>query len=294
MADYWKSQDRKYCDFCKCWIADNKPSVEFHEKGRRHQENVKKRLRNITKSSAKTQRESENVDKAIKKMEAAALAAYRKDFESNSVTDLTSIAIKEKMKNESLTLSEDSKTVWHEAKSKEGNTYYWNTLTNESVWEPPKEGYLSIKEQREQKDSETTKQLKEVDKYRRTEALQRIQVQKMEEDEERARIAREKMKERRVVDDIPEPVYGPIIDPGKNDPYGKWQTVKEEKVVDLQLPVLQEQFECPVVYEPEPVKKEFKERTVESLDTCEQSSTFKKRKIISGALRNTRKRLEED
>lgn len=24
-ADYWKSQDRKYCDFCKCWIADNKP-----------------------------------------------------------------------------------------------------------------------------------------------------------------------------------------------------------------------------------------------------------------------------
>lgn len=25
MADYWKSNDKKYCDFCKCWITDNKP-----------------------------------------------------------------------------------------------------------------------------------------------------------------------------------------------------------------------------------------------------------------------------
>lgn len=54
-----------------------------------------------------------------------------------------------------------------------------------------------------------------------------MQIQKQEEEEERARLVREKMKERRVTDDIPEPVYGPIIDPGKNDPYGKWQTVKQ-------------------------------------------------------------------
>lgn len=24
-ADYWKSQDRIFCDFCKCWLTDNKP-----------------------------------------------------------------------------------------------------------------------------------------------------------------------------------------------------------------------------------------------------------------------------
>ena len=24
-AEYWKSQPRKLCDFCKCWITDNKP-----------------------------------------------------------------------------------------------------------------------------------------------------------------------------------------------------------------------------------------------------------------------------
>ncbi|KAG5887495.1 hypothetical protein JTB14_023681 [Gonioctena quinquepunctata] len=102
------------------------------------------------------------------------------------------------------------------------------------------------------------------------------------------------MKERRVVDDISEPVYGPIIDPGKNDPYGKWQTVREEKNVDLQLPVQQDYFECPVAYEAEPVEKEFKEKTVENLETVEQCSSFKKRKIISGAKRNTRQRLGDD
>ena len=24
MADVWKSQPRKYCEICKCWLADNK------------------------------------------------------------------------------------------------------------------------------------------------------------------------------------------------------------------------------------------------------------------------------
>jgi WW domain-binding protein 4 len=25
MADYWKSNPRRWCDFCKCWLEDNKP-----------------------------------------------------------------------------------------------------------------------------------------------------------------------------------------------------------------------------------------------------------------------------
>ena len=32
-ADYWKSNPRHFCEFCKCWIADNKPvsiQVFFH------------------------------------------------------------------------------------------------------------------------------------------------------------------------------------------------------------------------------------------------------------------------
>ena len=28
MTEYWKSQAKKFCDFCKCWISDNK-AVSF-------------------------------------------------------------------------------------------------------------------------------------------------------------------------------------------------------------------------------------------------------------------------
>lgn len=37
-------------------------------------------------------------------------------------------------------------SMWCEAKSDEGHTYYWNVKTNETVWEKPKEGYMSLKE----------------------------------------------------------------------------------------------------------------------------------------------------
>ena len=29
MSEYWKSNAKKYCEFCKVWIADNKPVKKF-------------------------------------------------------------------------------------------------------------------------------------------------------------------------------------------------------------------------------------------------------------------------
>lgn len=115
-ADYWKSQGRKYCDFCKCWIGDNKPSISFHEGGKKHKENVAKRLKEIQRTSAKQAKENKKFENDLKKMEnvcifcwsitfhsqnfalarfifialllQAAMAAYLKDVESNTM-DLT-------------------------------------------------------------------------------------------------------------------------------------------------------------------------------------------------------------
>ncbi|XP_029655122.1 WW domain-binding protein 4-like [Octopus sinensis] len=39
MADYWKSHEKKYCEFCRCWFC-----VQFHESGEKHKENVRKRV----------------------------------------------------------------------------------------------------------------------------------------------------------------------------------------------------------------------------------------------------------
>ncbi|KAJ8981656.1 hypothetical protein NQ317_000884 [Molorchus minor] len=67
-----------------------------------------------------------------------------------------------------------------------------------------------------------------------------------------------------------------------------------EEYMDLQLPTQQEYVECPIVIEPEPVVKEFKEKAVTSLDNTGESSSFKKRKIVSGAKKNSRQRINDD
>lgn len=292
MADYWVSQEKKYCDFCNCWIANNKPSVEFHEKGRRHQQNVKKKLNKITKNSARTQKETERVDVALKQMEKAALEAYKNDIERNG--DLTSKTINEKIKNENLVLKSHHK-VWHQLKSKEGHLYYWNTLTNETAWEPPKEGYLSLEEQRNQSLQKTKEEMDAVEKSRKKEALVRMHEQQQQDMEEKARQAREKMKERRVQEEpILSAFTGPILEPGNPSPYGKWETVKEIDYQDLQLPE-PEYYELPIIPEPEvqqPVR-EFKEKIVESLEGNYGETSFKKRKLNFFNKKNARQRLDE-
>lgn len=97
MADYWKSQSRKFCDFCKCWIADNKPSIDFHEGGKKHKENVSKRLKEIHKNSAKQAKQNKKFEDDLRKMENAAMAAYLKDVENNTRDMTAEKIIKEKL-----------------------------------------------------------------------------------------------------------------------------------------------------------------------------------------------------
>lgn len=28
MSEYWVSQQKYYCKFCNCWLANNKPSIQ--------------------------------------------------------------------------------------------------------------------------------------------------------------------------------------------------------------------------------------------------------------------------
>jgi hypothetical protein len=80
---------------------------------------------------------------------------------------------------------------------------------------------------------------------------------------------------------------GLVIGASKCDMCGR------REFVDLQLPYQEQEYvEIPIEIEPEPVVKEFKEKVVESLGNGETS--FKKRKIVGGAKRNTRQRLDDD
>ncbi|XP_054003518.1 WW domain-binding protein 4 isoform X2 [Hylaeus anthracinus] len=388
-ADYWKSQGRKFCDFCKCWIADNKPSIDFHEGGKKHKENVSKRLKEIHKNSTKQAKQNKKIEEDIKKMESAAMAAYLKDVENNT-RDMTADRIIEEKKNRvekketpnynrmppaapetnprfkgrsqqfsqeidpcDPTLSRNtvehhprtqhrpenkapgkSKTnkgkgkgkkaheddrpakpvqkLWYEARSPEGYTYYWHIETNESVWEPPTEGYMTFAEQEEEAKEQALQETL-LEQLEQEEAVAKAEIL----EEKRANAEREHLKQLRKLKDIQRvqndkadeqvetteeesrPYRRDYSIPEKSHPYGPWQTVRitETKPVDLQLPQ-HKQPQLPVFGKAEapPVQRTFKEKILTQVDTGDSDedsrpTTFKKRKIGN---KNVRKRINDD
>ncbi|XP_063822442.1 WW domain-binding protein 4 isoform X2 [Ostrinia nubilalis] len=297
MTEYWKSQARKYCEFCKCWFADNKVSISFHENGKRHKENVEKHISQLSKKSAKDFKQKEKMDDDIKKMEAAAMSAYLKDVQNNA--DLTSKNINDMLgknsdTNEPIVVEEPTCSAhisvgcqtpppWVEVKAPNGMSYYWNVVSHKTTWEcPPNGEYVSIEEQQRSKEKQNKV---EREKARQNEA-QRQEVLK----EVNARIAREKMRELAVpapVNQLPKAIVGPV---SRTRPLGDWTPLPSlPEKIDLQLPKTKEQPPPPVVVEPEEIK--FGERRVTSLGDPDEPVEFKRRKIGN---RNARQKLDDD
>ncbi|KAH7297274.1 hypothetical protein KP509_26G063000 [Ceratopteris richardii] len=82
MTEYWVSQGNKWCDFCKIYIANNAASIRTHEAGKRHKENVSKRLNDIRKENASKEKERQQALKDMDRIEAQARRSYQKDLES--------------------------------------------------------------------------------------------------------------------------------------------------------------------------------------------------------------------
>lgn len=314
MAEYWKSQPKKFCDFCKCWITDNKPSIQFHEKGKRHQENVKLRIEEVKKKGTADAKKREEENDYMAQMEKAALKAFKKDLADNpELAKQYNVKVKEEEpvyegpalppgglpkapEPEVEEKVEKKKEVgeWYEAMSEMGYPYYWNTVTGESIWVAP-EKYVSLVDQ----------------------GLAPPPVA----DTGQTAVTSEPTKEDPAdiplppgVEDIPLPgQHSPPSPPSPSESeseeeedtikqdrnargvYGTWERIREEEQIDLELPVTQEKVETiavPVTTEP---KVKFKEkRMTTSLGPSKGGKvTFKKRKIASGA-RNVRKRDDDD
>ncbi|XP_054479946.1 WW domain-binding protein 4 [Anoplopoma fimbria] len=163
MADYWKSQPRKFCQYCKCWIADNKPSVEFHERGKNHKENVAAKISEIKKKSIDKAKQEARETKEFAAMEEAALKAYEGDLkrmerESAGLPALITAQpqkqpqvrpqvrpqarppAKKQKKQGKANMNARGRTeaqVWVEGQTEDGHAYYYNTITGESKWEKP-------------------------------------------------------------------------------------------------------------------------------------------------------------
>ena len=74
------SQPRKFCDVCKCWLADNKASIDFNERGKSHREKKEKQISELRKRSQKEYKNQQKAGQYLKQMEEAAMKKYREDL----------------------------------------------------------------------------------------------------------------------------------------------------------------------------------------------------------------------
>ncbi|XP_023064668.1 WW domain-binding protein 4 isoform X6 [Piliocolobus tephrosceles] len=281
-ADYWKSQPKKFCDYCKCWIADNRPSVEFHERGKNHKENVAKRISEIKQKSLDKAKEEEKASKEFAAMEAAALKAYQEDLKrlgleseilEPSVTPVTSTIPptstlnQQKEKKEKKKKKKDpSKGRWVEGITSEGYHYYYDLISGASQWEKP-EGFQGNLQKEKNKnddggnDPETQKE-KSIQKQN-----------SLGSNEEKSKTFK------------------------KSNPYGEWQEIKQEaeshEEVDLELPSTENEYVSTSEADGGGVPKVvFKEKTVTCLGVVAEgvAPVFKKRRTENGKSRNLRQR----
>lgn len=79
MSERWVSQQRKFCKFCNCWYADNKLSVENHERGATHQANVIKDIEKTKKNKQDLAAAERALMTELQKIENAAMKSFEED-----------------------------------------------------------------------------------------------------------------------------------------------------------------------------------------------------------------------
>uniref|UniRef100_A0A671NRM7 WW domain-containing protein n=1 Tax=Sinocyclocheilus anshuiensis TaxID=1608454 RepID=A0A671NRM7_9TELE len=125
-----------------CWIADNKPSIEFHERGKNHKENVAAKISEIKKKSVAKAKQEQKMSKEFAAMEEAALKAYEEDLKrlaaqsSGESVAPSEAPVKKQKKPKKLKASVPSESsgggrpdVWLRGTTNNSLLYYYNTVT---------------------------------------------------------------------------------------------------------------------------------------------------------------------
>lgn len=66
---YWVSQGKKWCDYCKIFIANNATSLRNHEIGQRHKEAMAQRLTIMRKDNIAKEKEKQQALKDLERIE---------------------------------------------------------------------------------------------------------------------------------------------------------------------------------------------------------------------------------
>ncbi|KAL7677871.1 hypothetical protein ACOME3_004105 [Neoechinorhynchus agilis] len=139
MADYWKSNPRKYCEYCDCWFASNPISIRHHERGNRHKCNVNRKLEKLKQEAERGVYVNNMVQGVLSHIEKAALNKYKTDKKDDIfVASAYGREVKQRQNivqsSEDKTSNHSSVLQWIESKTVDGKIYYHNPATREIIW----------------------------------------------------------------------------------------------------------------------------------------------------------------
>jgi WW domain-binding protein 4 len=73
MSEYWVSNKKYYCTYCKIYIADDAPSRQQHENGLRHQGNKERFVRGLYKAGEKRKHDLEEEKREMMRIDQVSL-----------------------------------------------------------------------------------------------------------------------------------------------------------------------------------------------------------------------------
>ena len=159
MTEFWKSGARHWCTYCKIFINGTKPSIAYHENGKKHKEIVEMSLKAMRERARERGKEKKELEGELAKIENAAMKHYqRHDAPGSSSSDAGRPPIDGDRASRLAALEqqiEASKLLrssvgpgglplgWRMQTNPDGAVYYEHVATGTMQWEPP-QGTVSV------------------------------------------------------------------------------------------------------------------------------------------------------
>ena len=153
MTEYWVSQARHWCEYCKIFINGSKASIAFHENGKKHKETVEYFMRDMRKRGRERRAEEAELSKEMQKIERDALRQHLRE-DCHPGTKPGSAAgpsqpppdrakriaeLEEQIRAAREGKAAASKSGWRAVTNPDGKVYYVKPETGEMTWERPEE-----------------------------------------------------------------------------------------------------------------------------------------------------------